>query len=600
MTDDPFLDLNVEDIPRLLQSYDPLTWAVETAKIVLPRQGRITFDQHPFLEGIYRDTHRNIVGCKGAQIGLSTWAVLRSLWALTTWPLSSIYTMPTDVGDFTATRVDPLIQLSDYLRDRVLEPNSVHVKRFALVSRAAFNPKLVATRPLRSKHMTAFGFSTSYYSGALNAKEAISRDADLLIHDEEDKSDPEVIEMYRSRISGPGQFKWLIRLSTPTFPGYGIDRAYRQSDMRRWLIRCPGCNERFEMAFPDNIVPQTYEEHIWNHPPVDEGESCPDCYYRCAKCGRRLSDAERGNGAWVAERPDHGLAHGYAVGQMAALYIPAVAILKARADATFPTQFWNLTMGVAHDEGSQTFTRETLIGSGAHGDYGRTDPNRPMVTAGQATYIGIDTGTYFDYVVDVIEGGVPRTIAFGRTPVLAEMIRTIERFNPVTVVIDALPEQTVAADIARHFNRPGNIRVWRHYFGSENMEPSMRWDEDTGKVTSPRNRGLSETAQELLTTRLLPAYNGSDPMWAVFIDHHLNSKRVAELQKGLERAGIIVGYRWINVGADHQYLASHYARIARLAPRGFVGPVRGALVSVSQFKRASTSDDHRPLPTTRR
>ena len=49
------------DVATLLANFDPMTWATKTAGIVLPKSGPLTFERHPYLVSIYRDTHPNIV-----------------------------------------------------------------------------------------------------------------------------------------------------------------------------------------------------------------------------------------------------------------------------------------------------------------------------------------------------------------------------------------------------------------------------------------------------------------------------------------------------------------------------------------------------------
>jgi len=566
--------------------YDPYTWAVDTAKIRLPRQPEpLSFVAHPFMPDIYRDTHPHIVALKGAQLGFSTWAIIRDLWALTTWPISTIYTLGgADINQHTAARINPIISSSEFLTDRLLDVDSVHMKRFGMQGISTL-PHYARGRVARIRYLSVHGLSTAYFSGSSSESDAISRDADFLIHDEIDRSDQQVIELYTSRIAGPSPMKWTIKLSTPTFPGYGIDREFRLSDMRRWLIKCPGCNDYFEMDFPKSIRPQTYEEHVADHASVMVGSACPECHYVCPKCGRRLSDEERSNGRWVPEVRDPGLAHGYSVSQMAALYVPAVSILRAKNSAVWASTFWNMTMGVAHDEGNAAFTKEAIVGvPGISGDYGRTDPERPMaVSSGTPSFMGVDVGGTLDIILDGYEPGVrPRTLAMIRTPDWSEIDRLIERFNVQTVVIDALPEQTMVAALQARWNRGGRPRVWSCVYTS-NILAETRWDPDQARVVVPRERALSETMEELLTKRILPRYDPDDPNWEAFIAHHVNSKRVAQFQKGLEREGIVTGYSWVNIGPDHLFHASNYARLARNAPRAGMPPKTG-LVSLNRSR----------------
>ncbi len=52
---------------------DPLTWATDTAKVKLPTSGSLTFENHPFLVEPYRDTGKELVFLKGAQLEFRVW-----------------------------------------------------------------------------------------------------------------------------------------------------------------------------------------------------------------------------------------------------------------------------------------------------------------------------------------------------------------------------------------------------------------------------------------------------------------------------------------------------------------------------------------------
>ena len=521
-------------------------------------------------------------------------------WTGNTFPSSN------DVNQHTAARINPIISSSDYLTDRIVDINSVAIKRFGLRGLSSIIGGKKLAKADRTRHLMDYGLSTAYFSGAASSRDAISRDADFLIHDEEDQSNPDVIEQYRSRISGPGSFKWIIRLSTPTVPGYGISAAYDQSDRRHWMLRCPYCDTDFEMAFPECIEPQTWEEHDRLHDPLtQEGAPCPDCHYRCPRCEHHLSDDDRSHGQWIAESPGRGLPHGYSVSQMSALYMPAVSILKARFDAKWPRNFWNLTMGQPFDDGTASFTRLALLGNPPE-DYGACDPNRPMAVTSRASFMGVDVGSSLDVVIDEIVDGKARTIRFERPPDWDRLDELMREFNVVVCVIDGLPETHNAQAFARRWNRDGqDPRVWQCFFGGDDSQ--IRYDHKTGHVIAPRDQLLTETAAELVgvdATRTLPAYVRGNAVWEAFVQHHLNSKRIAVFEQGMEKYGAVRRYHWINVGPDHLFFGGAYARLARLAPRPYAPP-QTAVISLNRAARikreqgAINPDDLRPEPPRR-
>ena len=48
---------------------------------------------------------------------------------------------------------------------------------------------------------------------------------------------PAKVELARKRL-GHSSYGWELALSTPTFPGYGIDAAFMETDQRFWLLKC--------------------------------------------------------------------------------------------------------------------------------------------------------------------------------------------------------------------------------------------------------------------------------------------------------------------------------------------------------------------------
>lgn len=517
----------------------------------LPKGEPLDFGTHPFLADPYRDTHQELVFLKGAQLGFSTLSIIRTLWAVTKFPISAIYTFPTteDVTRFTASRINPIIAGSEYLKSRILNADSVRMKQFA-------------HHPVQRGEPTG-PVSTIYFNGAQNDKDATTADADLLIHDEEDRSNAQVIEQYESRLDH-SRFKWKIRISTPTTPGAGIDRAFRNSDQRAWMHRCPRCNHEFTMSFPDCIVPDT----------IAEVEAGAEAYYVCPSCRDRLPEEARITGRWVPLYPGRDRSHGYAVSQMAAPWISAERILDRRQKASYEADFWNLVMGQPWIDATDALTREAILS--------RQDPMRAMQRYGQGGFMGVDVGSSLDVVIDELEAGQSRTVYMGRHKEFAELDQLMNDFHVRACVIDAYPEERLAKEFQQRWGRT----VWRAaYINNPTAPREWDWNEDTQVVKLPRTEFLSQSATELLTVHVLPRFDGS-PAWEAFIRHHENSQKVPVFNDSetAQQSRMIDRYEWIDRGPDHFFHARSYAMAARNSPtmsmarpsRGLVGLRRGA------------------------
>jgi terminase, large subunit len=144
--------------------------------------------------------------------------------------------------------------------------------------------------------------------------------------------------------------KKVVLASTPLLKHQSrIERAYLESDMRRYFVPCPGCGHEQTLRF---------ENLKWNK--TDSGEHLPaTAYYQCEKNGcvitedRKPEMIERGR--WVAERPFNGHA-GFAVSALYSLFPGArwadVAreFLIAYKDPILRRTFTNIWLGESWEE----------------------------------------------------------------------------------------------------------------------------------------------------------------------------------------------------------------------------------------------------------
>ena len=223
-------ELRPTDVRWLRSLYDPWRWASETARIRLPKSAAVMdLSSRPFLRDVYRDMAPEIVVMKGAQLGMSSTALVRAMWLLTSFPTTVIYTMPTarDVGKFTQGRINPIVRSSQYLLDRIIDVDSVMQKQF-----------VVAPGQLEERRQRGLAYegprSTIYFSGASSEKDAVSIDADLLIHDEEDLSNPQIVDQFEHRLDA-SRFGWKFHLSTPRLPAPASTQCSRpQTSAAGW------------------------------------------------------------------------------------------------------------------------------------------------------------------------------------------------------------------------------------------------------------------------------------------------------------------------------------------------------------------------------
>src|SRR5438093_7776306 len=100
--------------PALRAATEPLAlWSERRIRL----EGKpFSFEGHEYLRAIYDDTSPHVVLSKAAQIGGTTWAILRSLHACLN-GLNVMYFFPTrtDVLEFSKSRVGPLVLDNSFL-----------------------------------------------------------------------------------------------------------------------------------------------------------------------------------------------------------------------------------------------------------------------------------------------------------------------------------------------------------------------------------------------------------------------------------------------------------------------------------------------------
>jgi len=419
-----------------------------------------SFDGHEYLREIYEIEAPEKCFRKGAQVGISTWSVLESLWLADQLVCKGIYFFPNDgdVEDFSVDRMDPIIQGTPYLMDRVQEEKG-----------GAFN-----------RGLKMVGESSLFMRGMFTRTKVKSVDADFLVFDELDEAKPAMLEFARDRILH-SSLGWVRELSQPTFINYGIDAAFEESDMRFWLLRCPACGEwnNLDENWPKNFMRVSQKET----------ERTGQLYYRgCLKCNAPL---DMSTGEWVAKHPGRGKL-GYQLSQLYTQILPqgcvdpADRIMGEYHRARKPYQrerFANSRRGKAYAGDKQPIT-ETVLDA-CEADY------RWGLEAGIATGIGIDQGDTMHVVVIGLspinkKKRVLWAEAVDEWEKVAEIIRT---FNAVFAV-DALPNKHDAKNLVRAFPGRGFIQ---YFMFTEKRKTEGEDEKEVAVINVERTETLDTT-----------------------------------------------------------------------------------------------------------
>lgn len=453
----------------LTQHSVPL-WILEKG-IVNEKGEPFEFRDHLFLWDILADQSPNQVLMKCAQIGASVSMNLKAFFYADKLKLSSIYTMPSDsdVQEFSKTKTDKIFTANPEIQSRILLDN-------------------VGLKEIGEKQSSVF----IYFKGTRSKAAPIATTTDLLIHDELDRSDLSIIEIYESRIAN-SKYKGTWYLSNPSIMNAGVDIAWRQSDRKEWFITCLKCKHEQFLKWEEN---------------VDEVRKI----YVCSSCNTELSDNTRRLGRW--KPTGTGEWSGYHISQMMAPWHSAAALIKVKENRGME-YFKNFVLGEPYTIGELPTFRQMIM-----------DSWTPDTLDQKPFYMGVDIGKEKHWVLGSDEG----IFAMGKCQSREELETIIERYNP-TVVMDSGPERTWAEEFKQKypklylcFYRKDKDVARMVEWGGE--KGSFEEAKNIGYVWIDRNRLIDELVYNMMRGEILYSLSRED--LERYISHWETMRRVVE------------------------------------------------------------------------
>jgi len=459
-----------------------------------------SFRNHLFLFDILRDYTPNQVILKAAQVGFSTLAIVKSLWLAKNRGMDIIYTLPTsnDINDFVGGKVNRLISQNPVFQEFVKDKDTIEQKRV--------------------------GNNLIYYRGTWVEKAALMVSSDLNIHDEEDRSKPEVVAQYSSRLQH-SPHKWTWHFSNPSTPGHGVSAYWDRSDRKEWFITCRECRTQQMLVWPSSIdrVLQVYV---------------------CKACKRPISDEERRVGVWRPTAPitsEKGLSEpfsGYHISLLMAPWVSAAEILNY-ADTKSAEFFHNFVLGLPYVGEGNTVTEDIF-----------TRNFTKKVNSQENVIIGCDSGLKKHYVLGNREG----LFYYGVTETWADIEAYLRRFKGSVAVIDALPDLTGPRELREKY--PGRVFLVSYSKDRKTMQ-LLRWGEgsEAGHVNADRNRLIQMVIDDFATERV--PLQGTAGDWQDYISHWKTLYRVTDK----DIVGNPTSIWETSNGMDHWCHATCYYRI---------------------------------------
>lgn len=302
-----------------------------------------SFQDHEYQEFILRDQSKEKVIIKSAQMGISEMSARLALAMGNLIPgFSTIYTLPSAKAamNFMKTRIDPIISGSDYLKEAI-------------------------SKTVDNTDMKQFGDSYLYLKGAQVDSQAISVPADMLIGDEVDNSNQEVLTLFESRLIH-SKYQYNVKLSTPSVPGYGIDKAYKESRRHVHLCKCHHCNEWFEPDYFQHVKIPGFSGDIAKDI-VKSTFASPnfrwqEAFVACPRCGKPADLSEQYRN-WVCENPgDNYVAAGFKVSPFSCpnIILPS-HLVRDSVKYERLQDFYNQRLGMALEDKEASLGEEELL-----------------------------------------------------------------------------------------------------------------------------------------------------------------------------------------------------------------------------------------------
>lgn len=519
----------------------PLLLWTSIHRLYIDSKTRFTLDDHIYLRDIYNDISREIVVKKAAQLGLSEWLVSYALHACDERGADVMYIMPTDsdVSDFSQSRFGPALEASEYLSSIVVGGDASGGKL-----RGADK---VSLKRIRQSFLYLRGGRVQIDArGVAKARQLKSVPIDAIIFDEVDEMDASAQEIGRKRL-GHSTIAEVRSISTPTYPGVGIDVLWANSDQREWLTPCSACGHWQQITIHHIVT--AFDE--LERPVSWHGQAEDRAFAACEKCGRELNRLAPGR--WVPRYPGREVV-GYHPTKFASSITDLLQIVRnlSTTDKTKRREAYNQDLGETYVPRGGQLTDEIL--NECHRPYGQGP--RP----GVSLYAGADVGTLIHVVIRTgkhPERGETELVFAGAVESFEELGRLMKRFKVRNLVIDALPETRKCRELQGGFDTGV---VWLAYYADDTKwSESANWNENEGIVTLDRTRSLDEMYSDFYDVKSLLPGDAKDI--EDYYDHLKAPVRVLE-----EKHDRVQVARYVESSADHYAHAENYCKAAMAAP----------------------------------
>ena len=507
-----------------LITVDPLLWA-QYKKLSLRDGIKFTLRGMSYLFDIISCKKKTVNCKKGSQMCLTTAIFIRAIHSCKyhKYDQNIMYMMPTvnAVEKLSKVSFDPIFQYNPWIM-RKGDTNTTMCREIngRSIVMVGAQPKKVGQSSIK------------------DTDNLRSIPCDEIDRDELDLMDMDMVYMSKQRLKR-SRFGREMNFASPTFPGYGIDAAYEDSDQNRWQIKCRTCGKHTCLgeSFPNSIVQL---DGKWMR--------------ACIHCHREIFVDD---GIWIAEFPDRREAGFWVSGLLSPLAdLDEYMYQYNNVEGAQMSEFMRSTLGIAITEAENQLDEVTVLSRCS------SHPNQ-MVSTGE-TVMGVDMGKKIHVVVgirtareayEILNVSVLEDDAQGQA--LNKLHDLAMKMNVHSAVIDSGPYDHGI----REFQRTEPYKIWLCQY-SEQMPGKPKFDK-FGMVKVNRNEWMDKVHMTFIKNNILI------PRPSIMINEYAHqmtrtAKTIIEHpDTGLKKP------KWIKLGDDHHYHSTLYFLLAayRTSPR---------------------------------
>jgi len=444
-------------------------WTENCVIMGKPFPGPFQWKHHPWTKGMHDSNAEWNIGQKAAQMGFTVVAMNKTFFHIDVNRYNCLYLLPTktpDATDFSATRFDPLLELSPHLTKLFSDVKNVATKRA--------------------------GSATLYIRGANSRSGLKSIPVSFIVFDEFDEMNQDNIPLAIERTSGQ-LYKQFWAISTPTVPEHGINGLFLDSTQEHFMFPCPLCQRMTELVWPDSLVicgesatdPDVEKSHI----------ICKECKGTLRHEGKSEFFAK---GEWIPFGHSDYNNRGFYINQMYSATIEpprlAKAYFRGQSDLSAEQEFHNSKMGNPHVvKGARV--DDTMITTAISKSTRRMDSPPP---SNKWVMMGVDVGSWLHVEIsaykvarvgnDINVMSDCQVLWAGEVLQFEELDRLMKQWAVASCVIDQGPERRKAYEFACRF--PGFVKLC--YFGKGMNGKMITVDPDrtSHKITVDRTSWL--------------------------------------------------------------------------------------------------------------